>query len=128
EERVRYLTDERRIKAVTVCFTDLEGRLHMLDYDKKFLVKSQDNLTFDGSSVRGFSQLHESDLRLQIDWSAFYWLPSDVFGPGKVLVFCEVMGRDGQPYPSDLRAMLRVHSEKLYDRDRLVCHVAPEIE
>ena len=49
-------TDEKRIKAVTVCFTDLEGRLHMLDYDKKFLLKSADNLTFDGSSIRGFSQ------------------------------------------------------------------------
>ena len=24
----------------------------MLDYDKKFLVKSHDNLTFDGSSIR----------------------------------------------------------------------------
>ena len=48
EERLRYLTDEKRIKAVTVCFTDLEGRLHMLDYDKKFLLKSADNLTFDG--------------------------------------------------------------------------------
>ena len=32
EFRVKYLTDEKRIKAVTVCFTDLEGRLHMLDY------------------------------------------------------------------------------------------------
>lgn len=36
EERLRYLTDQKNIKAVTVCFTDLEGRLHMLDYDKKF--------------------------------------------------------------------------------------------
>jgi 2-isopropylmalate synthase len=36
----------------------------MLDYDKKFLLKSADNLTFDGSSVRGFSAQHESDLRL----------------------------------------------------------------
>jgi len=34
------------IKAVTVLFSDLEGRLHMLDYDKKFLIKSWDNLTF----------------------------------------------------------------------------------
>src|SRR4029453_11626489 len=68
EERVRYLTNEKRIKAVTVCFTDLEGRLHMLDYDKKFLLKSADNLTFDGSSIRGFSQQHESDLRLAVDW------------------------------------------------------------
>ncbi|MFN8449965.1 MAG: glutamine synthetase beta-grasp domain-containing protein [Anaerolineae bacterium] len=87
EERMKYLADEKRIKAVTVCFSDLEGRLHMLDYDKKFLLKSADNLTFDGSSVRGFSQQIESDLRLGIDWSAFYWVPSDVFGPGKVLVF-----------------------------------------
>ena len=38
EERLRYLADEKGIKAVTVCFSDLEGRLHMLDYDKKFLI------------------------------------------------------------------------------------------
>ena len=31
EERLKYLTDEKRIKAVTVMFSDLEGRLHMLD-------------------------------------------------------------------------------------------------
>src|SRR6478735_9377910 len=53
EERLKYLTDEKRIKAVTVLFSDLEGRLHMLDYDKKFLLKSWDNLTFDGSSIHG---------------------------------------------------------------------------
>ena len=47
----------------------------MLDYDKKFLVKSWDNLTFDGSSIRGFTAQRESDLRLHMDWSAFYWGP-----------------------------------------------------
>ena len=31
EERLKYLKDEKRIKAVTVLFSDLEGRLHMLD-------------------------------------------------------------------------------------------------
>jgi glutamine synthetase len=36
EERIKYLTDTKGIKAVTVLFCDLEGRLHMLDYDKKF--------------------------------------------------------------------------------------------
>jgi glutamine synthetase len=90
-----------------VCFTDLEGRLHMLDYDKKFLLKSADNLTFDGSSIRGFSAQAESDLRLAIDWPAFYWLPSDVFGPGKVLVFGEVREKDGTPYVADMRARLK---------------------
>ena len=128
ETRIRYLTDEKRIKAITVCFTDLEGRLHMLDYDKKYLLKSSDNLTFDGSSVRGFSAQHESDLLLDIDWSTFYWLPADVFGPGKVLVFCEVLGRNGNPYPSDLRGVLRRYTEALYAKEKVICNAAPEIE
>ena len=89
KERRDYLENEKRIKAVTVAFTDLEGRLHMLDYDKKFLLGT-DQLTFDGSSIRGFTSIAESDLRLGIDWRAFYWMPSDVFGPGKVLVFGSV--------------------------------------
>src|ERR1051326_6211422 len=98
DERRKYLTDEKRVKAVTVCFTDLEGRFHMLDYDKKFLLGSADNLTFDGSSIRGFSRQQESDLRLAVDWGAFHCLPSDVFGSGKVLVFGDVLERDGSPY------------------------------
>jgi glutamine synthetase len=128
EERMRYLTDEKRIKAVTVCFSDLEGRLHMLDYDKKFLLGSADNLTFDGSSIRGFSQQSESDLRLGIDWSAFYWLPADIFGPGKVLVFGEVLERDGKPYSADLRSRLKAYTAGLFERDGTVCNAANEIE
>src|ERR1700704_2722578 len=91
EQRLKYLTDETRIKAVTVLFSDLEGRLHMLDYDKKFLIKSWDNLTFDGSSIRGFTAQRESDLRLFLDWGSFYWVPEDYFGGGKVLVFADVI-------------------------------------
>lgn len=128
EERMRYLTDEKRIKAVTVCFTDLEGRFHMLDYDKKFLLKSADNLTFDGSSVRGFSQQSESDLRLGIDWSAFYWLPSDVFGPGKVLVFGEVLERDGSPYLADMRSSLKLYAAEHYQKNGYTFNLSNEIE
>jgi glutamine synthetase len=128
ESRVRFLADEKRIKAVTVCFTDLEGRFHMLDYDKKFLLKSADNLTFDGSSIRGFSQQQESDLRLAIDWPAFYWLPADVFGPGKVLVFGDVAERDGRPYRADMRSKLKGYADKLFGKDGTVAHVSNEIE
>ena len=127
-ERRKELTDEKRLKAVTVCFTDLEGRFHMLDYDKKFLLKSEDNLTFDGSSIRGFSHQHESDLRLGIDWSSFYYLPSDVFGPGKVLVFGKVLNRDGSPYAADFRGRLQSLADELWAKDKTICHAANEIE
>jgi glutamine synthetase len=128
EERLKYLTDEKRIKAVTVLFSDLEGRLHMLDYDKKFLLKSYDNLTFDGSSIRGFTAQRESDLRLHIDWSAFYWGPADVFGPGKVLVFGHVIDKDGTPYSADIRGVLKGYADKLYKEKGYTLNAANEIE
>jgi glutamine synthetase len=128
EERLKYLTDEKRIKAVTVLFSDLEGRLHMLDYDKKFLIKSWDNLTFDGSSIRGFTAQRESDLRLGMDWSAFYWAPADFFGPGKVLVFGEVIDKDGSPYSADIRGALKGYAEQLHKKEGYTLNAANEIE
>src|SRR5580693_6215132 len=128
EKRLKYLTDEKRIKAVTVLFSDLEGRLHMLDYDKKFLIKSWDNLTFDGSSIRGFTAQRESDLRLGIDWSAFYWGPADVFGPGKVLVFGDVIDKGGQPYVGDIRGVLKTYAAELYKKKGYTLNAANEIE
>ena len=128
EERLKYLTDEKRVKAVTVLFSDLEGRLHMLDYDKKFFVKSWDNMTFDGSSIRGFTAQRESDLRLGIDWSAFYWGPSDVFGAGKVLVFGEVVDKDGGPYTADLRAVLKAYASSVHKSHGYTLNAANEIE
>lgn len=128
EERIRYLTDETRIKAITVCFSDLEGRLHMLDYDKKFLLNSVDNLTFDGSSIRGFALQSESDLRLSVDWEAFYWLPADIWGPGKVLVFADVREDDGSPYVADMRSQLKQYLAGLLKNDGYTVNVANEVE
>src|SRR5258706_11188847 len=117
EDRLKYLANEKRIKAITVLFSDLEGRLHMLDYDKKFLLKSWDNLTFDGSSIRGFTPQRESDLRLGMDWGSFYWAPSDVFGPGKVLIFGQVIDKDGTPYAGDIRGVLKSYADGLYAKE-----------
>ena len=128
DDRLKYLKDEKRIKAVTVLFSDLEGRLHMLDYDKKFLLGSYDNLTFDGSSIRGFTAQRESDLRLGIDWSAFYWAPADVFGPGKVLVFGHVIDKNGTPYAADIRGVLKGFADDLYKNDGFTLNAANEIE
>jgi glutamine synthetase len=127
-DRLKYLSEEKGIKAVTLLFSDLEGRLHMLDYDKKFFVKSWDNMTFDGSSIRGFAAQHESDLRLGIDWSAFYWGPADIFGPGKVMVFGEVIDKDGKPYAADLRAVLKSYAKSLFEKDGYTLNAANEIE
>src|SRR3989344_5290130 len=110
-----YLKKEKLLKAVRIGFSDVEGRFHMLDYDKKFFLSNYDNLTFDGSSIRGFSRQAESDLRLKVDWGAFWWLPSDVFGPGKVLMMGEVFDQDGGANEVEGFLLQGEDAEKNYD-------------
>ena len=128
KEYTAYLLKEPKIKAITVCFSDIEGRFHMLDYDKKFLLDSLENLTFDGSSIRGFTPQFESDLRLDVDWASIRFLPSDVFGPGKVIVFASVLDRDRKPYISDFRGQLKAYTESLKAKEGITAYGSAEIE
>lgn len=123
-----YLRKEKGIKAVTVGFSDIEGRFHTLDYDKKFFLSNYKNLTFDGSSIRGFSRQAESDLKLGIDWGAFWWLPTDIFGPGKVMIMGNVLDQNGEVYNMDVRGLLRVYTKKLFKEKGYVFNAANEIE
>lgn len=123
-----YLKKEKLIKAVTLCFSDIEGRFHMLDYDKKFFLDSFDNLTFDGSSIRGFTQQKESDLRLSVDWASIMWLPSDVFGPGKVIFFANILNRERGQYESDFRGILQEYAQNLKTKKKIIAHASAEIE
>jgi glutamine synthetase len=85
-------------------------------------------MTFDGSSIRGFTAQRESDLRLGIDWGAFYWAPADYFGAGKVMVFGEVIDKQGGPYVGDMRAVLKGYSDGAFKKDNLTLNAANEIE
>ena len=123
-----YLQKEKRLKAVTLCFSDIEGRFHMLDYDKLYFLKAADNLTFDGSSIRGFSAQRESDLRLGVDWGSIFWLPSDVFGPGKVILFATVLNRDRTPYESDFRTRLAGLTKEIKKTRGITANAAAEVE
>lgn len=127
-QHMAYLESQPKIKAVTVCFSDIEGRLHMLDYDRKFFLESLDNLTFDGSSIQGMSGQSESDLRLRIDWTSLTYVPADVFGAGKVIIFADILTRENIPYPSDFRAQLRDYTDILRQQHGYTVQIAPEIE
>ena len=92
------------------------------------MLKSYDNLTFDGSSIRGFTAQKESDLRLNVDWSSFYYAPADIFGSGKCLVFGEVIDKDGSPFSADMRGILKQFSTEKFTKDGLTLNAANEVE
>lgn len=127
-KHISYLEKATQIKAVTLCFSDIEGRLHMLDYDRKFFLASSENLSFDGSSIRGMSQQGESDLRLAVDWMSLTFVPADIFGAGKIIFFANICDRDMRPYTTDIRAQLQIYAAKIKKADGLEAYMAPEIE
>lgn len=124
---VEAIKKEKTLSAVIACFVDLEGKLHTLDYNAEFFVNGYDHLTFDGSSISGFTPQFESDLYLKPDWRSFRWVPADVFGPGKALLFCNVHDQKGNPYESDFRGRLHELTTTLAKKGMMV-NVAPEIE
>ncbi|HID92016.1 TPA: glutamine synthetase, partial [Candidatus Peregrinibacteria bacterium] len=128
EKITTFLERESRLKAITVAFSDLEGKLQMLDYDKKFFLGAIDNLTFDGSSISGFTDLGSSDLRLKADFGSFRLLPSDIFGTGKAIVFASVRNIDGTQFCSDFRGVLQEKLELLKKDKNYNFLVAPEVE
>src|SRR5260221_14244125 len=65
---------------------------------------------------------------MAMDWGAFYWGPSDVFGSGKVLVFGHVIDKDGSPYSADIRGVMKGYADTLYEKKGLTLNAANEIE
>ena len=100
----------------------------MLDYDKTFFLGSYENLTFDGSSIRGFSDLGESDLRLRAEWGSMRLVPADVFGSGKVIMFADVLDKEFKPYHTDFRAQLKAYVEDLLKKKHMTANLAAEVE
>ena len=63
-----------------------------------------------------------------MDWGSFYWAPADIFGGGKVLMFGEVIDKDGSPYVGDLRGVLKSYSQQQFKKNGYTLNAANEIE
>src|SRR5262249_15974480 len=57
-----------------------------------------------------------------------YWGPADIFGPGKVLVFGEVIDKGGSPYSGDMRGVLKGFATELHTKEGYTLNAANEIE
>ena len=60
--------------------------------------------------------------------AAFYWTPADIFGAGKVLVFGEVIDKNGSHYAGDIRGVLKNFANEMFDTNGWTLNAANEIE
>src|ERR1700753_2638473 len=76
DEVLRYIRDEN-VEFIDVRFCDLPGIMQHFTIPTEVFTESvfTDGLMFDGSSIRGFQQIHESDMLLLPDPSTAYMDP-----------------------------------------------------
>jgi glutamine synthetase len=127
-EYVLRSVEERGVRLIRLWFTDILGNLKSFAISPAELENAlEDGMTFDGSSIEGFSRIQESDVLAIPDPDTFELLP---WGDAKVpeaRVFCDIHNLDGTPFDGDPRQVLRRHVRALHDQG-LTFYVAPDIE
>ncbi len=100
--------EERGVRFVQLWFTDVLGRHKAFHVTPAELEDALDQgLTFDGSSIDGFSRVQESDVLARPDLTTFQLLPWYEEGAGVARVFCDIVNIDGTPFSGCPRQQLR---------------------
>jgi glutamine synthetase len=100
--------EERGIRFVQLWFTDVLGRHKAFHVTPAELEDALDlGMTFDGSSIDGFSRTQESDVLARPDLTTFQLLPWYEEGAGVARVFCDIVNIDGTPFDGCPRQQLR---------------------
>src|SRR5215211_3897407 len=100
--------EERNIRFIRLWFTDVLGQLKSIAIVPGELENAfEEGMTFDGSSIDGFSRVQESDMLLQPDPNTFELLPWRGDDAPVARMFCDVTTLDGAPFAGDPRHVLR---------------------
>ena len=100
---------ESNVRFVRLQFTELHGQLKNVQIPIEELNKALDNqMMFDGSSIRGYRRIEQSDMYFHPDPSTFQIIPWLAGSSGNVArIICDVADPDGTPFPGDPRVALK---------------------
>ncbi len=120
--------EERGVRLIRLWFTDVLGNLKSMAISPPELDNAlSDGLTFDGSSIDGFSRVQEADVLAIPDPDTYELLPwADPTAP-EARIFCDIHNLDGEPFEGDPRQVLRRHVQAAYEAG-LTFYMAPDIE
>lgn len=109
EDEILERVEKDSVDFVNLQFTDLTGAVKSLTIPVRHLPDSLKHGTwFDGSSIEGFTRIHESDMYLKPDVATYALLPWQSSEGGKTARFiCDVYRPDGTPFEGDPRGILK---------------------
>ena len=127
-EDIIRIVQEEDIQFIRMQFTDIFGQMKNVAITASQIEKAVNNqVMFDGSSIEGFTRIHESDQYLYPDLDTFVVLP---WRPqyGKVArLICDVHNPDGTPFVGDPRGTLKRVLKRAADMG-YTFNVGPECE
>ena len=127
-EYVLRSVEERGVRLIRLWFTDILGNLKSLAISPAEMDNAlSDGMTFDGSSIDGFSRVQEADVLAMPDPDTFELLPWGDPNAPEARVFCDIHNLDGTPFQGDPRQVLRRHVRDAHDAG-FTFYVAPDIE
>ncbi len=128
KEQVLKLVEEKDVKFIRLWFTDILGQLKSFTITKEELEKAlSEGMGFDGSSIKGFARIDESDMIAKPDPATFAILPWRPKEKAVARMFCEILETDGSPHEGDSRYILKRNLERLKEKG-YTFYVGPELE
>jgi glutamine synthetase len=120
--------EDRGVRLVRMWFTDILGNLKSFAISPAELENAlDDGMTFDGSSIDGFSRIQEADVLANPDPNTFELLPWGDTKTPEARIFCDINNLDGTPFQGDPRQVLKRHVRAAH-AEGLNFYVAPDIE
>jgi len=120
--------EDRGVRLVRLWFTDILGNLKSFAISPAELENAlADGMTFDGSSIDGFSRIQEADVLAVPDPNTFELLPGNDPKTPEARIFCDINNLDGTTFHGDSRQVLKRHVQSAHSLG-LNFYVAPDIE
>ncbi len=128
-KEVKKIIEKEDVKFLQLWFVDLESNLKTVNvFRDQINSVIEEGASFDGSSIRGFTRIEESDMFLRPDFSTFAILPFEVEGGKIARVFCDVLKPNGECYEDAPRTILKKNLQELKENWGYTFYVGPELE
>lgn len=129
KERVFEAVEKYDVNFIGLWFTDILGNLKSVGIAISELETAFDEgMGFDGSSIKGFARIDESDMLAKPDPATFQIIPWRPKEDVVARMFCDVLQPDGSHYEGDPRYVLKRNLEKLREEYGYTFYVGPELE
>ncbi len=129
KEEVFAAVEEQDVKSIGLWFTDILGRLKSVTISVSELETAFDEgMGFDGSSIKGFARIDESDMLAKPDPATFQIVPWRQKDDVVARMFCDILNPDGSHYEGDPRYILKRNLERLRVEYGYTFYLGPELE